>query len=427
MSLTALNYLNIVAYLLNTVVTYGIGYTNLPSTQDLSAKYQTIITPAGFAFSIWGIIFLAEAVFCVAQVFPAYRSSSLVVKGVGYSYVGVCVAQAIWSIAFEFEQIILSLIAMLTILFFLLRIVNQLYKVRIDNEEEEDSKRRDYWLTVFPFSIHAGWILVASLVNINLVFVRFKAPANVQLAIAITSIVLIYIGTAATLQSPYEPNYVIPTVFAWALVRSVCCPRSPASSCTNPCLFPLVWDLFRVEQSQATDWQHVPNRPNLLYSTRGGGVCRGCVGLCCHESPVCALVEERKPPQSRTIQSLEPLRDVLSVLPFRSCRSASKRKKKTVLAATWKKNEKRCLCTSETRKGYRADVRPQQDSRAKLWTICCCCCPCARWQNDICTTKTCTWRKIGLVRLFVVVPPQLGFMMARLGLYSEVTVRNFDL
>ena len=56
--LTAVNYSNIVAYLLNVVVTYGIGVggiLDLPTNDELSAKYQTLVTPIGWTFSIWGV------------------------------------------------------------------------------------------------------------------------------------------------------------------------------------------------------------------------------------------------------------------------------------------------------------------------------------------------------------------------------------
>ena len=56
--LNCLNYTNIVAYVLNVVVTYGIGVggiLDLPTNDELSAKYQTLVTPIGWAFSIWGM------------------------------------------------------------------------------------------------------------------------------------------------------------------------------------------------------------------------------------------------------------------------------------------------------------------------------------------------------------------------------------
>lgn len=84
------------AFLLNVAATYGIGVLglfNLRTNTEVSEQYQTIVTPAGYAFAIWGVIFVSQGVFTVAQALPAFRSSDVVVKGVGYYYVLVCVAQ----------------------------------------------------------------------------------------------------------------------------------------------------------------------------------------------------------------------------------------------------------------------------------------------------------------------------------------------
>eukprot|EP00984_Skeletonema_dohrnii_P011428 scaffold4563_cov118-Skeletonema_dohrnii-CCMP3373.AAC.2 len=54
-----LGIINTAAYLLNALETFGYGPFSSHFTADqnnatISDKYQTIITPFGFAFSIWG-------------------------------------------------------------------------------------------------------------------------------------------------------------------------------------------------------------------------------------------------------------------------------------------------------------------------------------------------------------------------------------
>ena len=67
------------AYLVNFGITYGsltgaFGQTN----EELSAKYQTLITPAGYAFAIWGPIFIWEGAFAIAQLLPRWRQADVV-------------------------------------------------------------------------------------------------------------------------------------------------------------------------------------------------------------------------------------------------------------------------------------------------------------------------------------------------------------
>mmetsp|Transcript_37668 Transcript_37668/g.40886 ORF Transcript_37668/g.40886 Transcript_37668/m.40886 type:complete len:88 (+) Transcript_37668:1-264(+) len=53
-------WLNLLFYILNSLATYSIqlGWLDLPNNGDLSDKYQTLVTPFGLSFSIWGLIFL---------------------------------------------------------------------------------------------------------------------------------------------------------------------------------------------------------------------------------------------------------------------------------------------------------------------------------------------------------------------------------
>ena len=59
--LQVVHYANVLAYIANVSVTYIIGISGLfglPTNGELSAKYQTLVTPAGYAFSIWGLIYV---------------------------------------------------------------------------------------------------------------------------------------------------------------------------------------------------------------------------------------------------------------------------------------------------------------------------------------------------------------------------------
>merc|ERR1719502_661514 len=108
--------MNLAAYLLNFAVTWlsltGIfGATNTV----LSKKYQTLITPAGWAFSIWGPIFIWETVFVVCQMLPKFRDS-YVAKSVAVFWTFANVCQCLWTFAFAREQLLLALVFMLCIL-----------------------------------------------------------------------------------------------------------------------------------------------------------------------------------------------------------------------------------------------------------------------------------------------------------------------
>lgn len=234
-----INIANVIAFIANLVITYGVGTMGLfgaATNADLSEKYQTLITPVGWAFSIWAVIFLAQLVWCIVQLLPAFRGDALVMA-VGWNYVLVCVAQIGWTISFSMEIIWLSLVCMLAILFFLVRIVRA----------QRDSDLRGYVLFKFPFSIHTGWIVAASFVNISVLLVSLQVSAQIQFFVAMASLSLILI-IAGTLTF----DIVILLVFAWALVRMevvdfFACTALP---CSRSVLYVIAGNLHRIGKPQ---------------------------------------------------------------------------------------------------------------------------------------------------------------------------------
>ena len=58
-----------------------------PTNTQLSAKYQTLVTPAGWAFAIWGPIFIWEGIFAIVQMLPRFRSNPIIQDGIAYWWV----------------------------------------------------------------------------------------------------------------------------------------------------------------------------------------------------------------------------------------------------------------------------------------------------------------------------------------------------
>lgn len=211
--LRCLNIVNVVAYLINVVVTYGIGVggiLDLPTNDELSQKYQTLVTPIGWAFSIWGIIFGLQALWVIVPLVVKKQRDNPFIYAIGYYYLCVCIAQAAWTVAFSLEVIWAALIFMITIAFFLWRIVwcvadlNSAYKGTLSN----------YLLWRLPFTIHAGWITAAAFVNVNVLLVDLSFGSGLQYAAALGSLFCIFIvGSISTISL----DVIIPLVLSWAL------------------------------------------------------------------------------------------------------------------------------------------------------------------------------------------------------------------
>ena len=220
--------LNLAAYIGNISVTYLVGtsdWLGLPDNATLSRKYQTLVTPVGWAFAIWGVIFTSQLVWVVMhQQFlfgganqlsgrRAINSTSALDAAVGYKYVGVGLAQMAWSVTFANELLSLSLVCMITILIFLWNIDRSLSEMTITTGT---NLKLQYWIHRFPFAIHTGWICAATAVNINVVLVAYHVPSNIEYMAAVCSLLILL--AIAFMKSMQACDYTIPAVLAYALL-----------------------------------------------------------------------------------------------------------------------------------------------------------------------------------------------------------------
>lgn len=228
--LNAINYLNVLSFILNIVITYGVGtagWGGAQSNGEISDKYQTIISPNSKAFLIWSIIFLTEAIFIIIQLFPKYRSIPLVQDGVKYWFIAACLFQTAWTFPFSFEILWLALIFIICIGICLCGIVISTYYL------DEKGGVLNYCFFRFPFEVHCGWIIGASILNANLLLVQQGANGSVQLASGIVSLGLLVMISTFVLFFPTYPNFIIPLVAAWALGWIAVELNNPKSSITD--------------------------------------------------------------------------------------------------------------------------------------------------------------------------------------------------
>jgi translocator protein len=146
------------------------GLTN----KDISDKYHTLITPAGYAFAIWGVIFLGMIAFGIYQALPSQRANPRF-RAIGGWVILNALANGIWSPIFNNEYISLALLVILVILGSLAVIVERLLARprQIDLANELDAPLVEFpvsaaetWLARVPFLIYFGWVTVATIVNV---------------------------------------------------------------------------------------------------------------------------------------------------------------------------------------------------------------------------------------------------------------------
>jgi len=170
---TSWQIVNILAFLLVLVIN-GLA-NSLPlggnTTGELSDLYPNLFTPAGLTFSIWGIIYLALAAFIVYQARDLLSKQKIkmpYLQAISGYFLLSCLANAGWIFAWHYRHVLLSLVAMLVLLFSLIMIY-----LNLDIGRKRVEPPILYFVHL-PFSLYLGWITVATIANITAVLVNYQ-------------------------------------------------------------------------------------------------------------------------------------------------------------------------------------------------------------------------------------------------------------
>jgi benzodiazapine receptor len=151
---------NVVATVL--MITVNILATALPlngqQTGAISDRFAIYFVPAGYVFSIWGIIYLALIGFAVYQALPSQRENPRL-RRVGYLYALSSVLNIVWLFFWHYNVFPATLVVMLGLLASLIAIYVRL-GIGIT-----PVKSAEKWLVHVPFSIYLGCITVATIAN----------------------------------------------------------------------------------------------------------------------------------------------------------------------------------------------------------------------------------------------------------------------
>jgi hypothetical protein len=131
---------------------------NGQTTAQVSDKFPVYFVPAGYVFSIWGIIYLGLLAFTIYQALPSQRANPMM-RRIGYLFAASSVVNSLWIFMWHYEQFALTLLLMLALLALLITIY-----LRLDIGRARVSPL-ERWIVHIPFSIYLGWITVATIAN----------------------------------------------------------------------------------------------------------------------------------------------------------------------------------------------------------------------------------------------------------------------
>ena len=183
-------------------INYYVGSGSYADTTvgEVSAQYPTLITPAGYAFSIWGLIYLLLIAFVLYQ-WVAWRKGrneeSLQRAGIWISLANI--ANACWVLAWVNGYLGLSVLIIFFLLFCLISLVKRL------ELEVWDAPLRIIFFVWWPICIYTGWIILATVTNVA-VYLSSKGWFEGILSGELWAIIMIIIASLIYLWLTYARN-----------------------------------------------------------------------------------------------------------------------------------------------------------------------------------------------------------------------------
>lgn len=181
------------------------------NTGEISDRFDILFVPAGYVFSIWGLIYLGLLGYAIYQALPAQVDNPRL-RSIGGLFLLSSAANIAWIFLWHYLLFPLTLVAMITLLLSLIVIYSRL---RRRNEAVSAAER---WLVRVPFSIYLGWISIATIANVTqvLYYVDWNGFGLSEVAWAIVMLVVGVVLAGIMAFNERDAAYVL--VFVWAYI-----------------------------------------------------------------------------------------------------------------------------------------------------------------------------------------------------------------
>lgn len=207
----ALRWIALLSVVINIAFNYFYPYLPLGISRmnEISDKYESRFSPAGYAFSIWGVIYLSFIIYAIAQLLPAHRNDK-VYDRIAPFFALVNILAAVWVYVFGSDMIGASVViiaAMVLVGSFAFGLA----------KDEYLHHNGSFWLTV-PFSLFQGWITVAAIADLSVFLISRGWEGNIFGATTWVPLMLAAAFLMAVVVSIAFRDFIYPLVVAWATI-----------------------------------------------------------------------------------------------------------------------------------------------------------------------------------------------------------------
>ncbi|ANY19674.1 hypothetical protein A6F68_01156 [Tsuneonella dongtanensis] len=204
-----------VAVLMAVILQIGAGFLpRLGIGQEVGARSDTVdtlVTPAGWAFAIWGPLFAGAVLFSIYQLLPAQRADRLLDR-VAWPAAGTFAANGVWSLYVQ-----TAAIDAVSVVIIAASLACALIAYRRIARFERPLATRERWLVMLPLSALAAWLTAATIVNVTSALTFYGWGGNGSQP-ALAAAIIIVGGVIAALAVYRERgNPVYAAVFLYAL------------------------------------------------------------------------------------------------------------------------------------------------------------------------------------------------------------------
>ncbi len=182
----------VIASVVVTLIVNGLANAlplNGQNTGQISDRFHVYFVPAGYVFSIWGLIYIGIIAYAIYQALPSQRENPRL-RATGWWIILGGIANSAWIFLWHYNQFPLTLVAMLVLLATL--IVTYL-RLGIGRTTVTAGEK---WAVHLPFSIYLGWISVATVANVSdvldyLKWDRFGISPEIWMSIVLALVLVI--------------------------------------------------------------------------------------------------------------------------------------------------------------------------------------------------------------------------------------------
>ena len=179
-------------------------------TGEVSAFYPTLVTPAGYVFAIWGLIYLGLLAYSVAQFLKPLATDPLP-DALAWPLIVSNVANVVWLLLWQSLNIYWTVPVMLVLL------ASLIVAYRISRQDRPaNPSALERWAVRAPLGLYLGWVSVATIANISAAL--YAADwSGWGMPAAWWGVVVLIVGAAlAFVGLAREGDGVFAGVFVWA-------------------------------------------------------------------------------------------------------------------------------------------------------------------------------------------------------------------